>query len=669
MNGAQDDTAPARGATRRVHLVLALALGLACALRFAQLGAGLRHTPHMDEQYFVRNVARMLHTGSFDHGFYEYPGLLFYLLAPVLALVGVGDPPGASAYLAARALMAALGVLAVGLVYVFGARLAGRPAGLVAALFLAVSTVHVETAHMLRPDVALEAFTLLALVSFLGLGPRLRDDARAGAAAGMAVGLKFSAGLLAVPYLAQRLLRPGPRLRGLIVAGLAGAAVFVAVSPYAVLRREAFTEGVATQLTYHYQPRPEPPEPYAARFLGYASVWPKALGPLGAFLALAGLAFVLTGRPRPLDAHALDAARARRGAPSDPGTDFVHELTLHLLARHPPRPAPRLRDWLPFLLLPPLTAAVFASTGFHFDRHMLPSLGVVALLAGLTVQALHDRWPTLAVIVAAAALAFPLASSLRYLDALARPGTRDRAADWIMAHAPAHARVLSTVPGLALDPERFELQQTRALGPLARVLVRSADVVASVPRDEPPGAFEGLPAAVLIEPQSPFEGPPIALRLVPAEAQLAFTPLAWDDARLEASTHADALALAHDGRLDTYWETDTRDGRSQWLQASFARPVRVARVELLLGGRPHDAGRSLRLLVSADGRRFEPIAAVRGRPSVRKQLGAGDDASEVLLCEPVTTRHVRIERRGGERQALFPRWSVAELRLDGPAHE
>jgi hypothetical protein len=553
------------------------------------------------------------------------------------------------------------------LVYLFGRRLAGRPAGLVAALFLAVSTVHVETSHMLRPDVALEAFTLLAFVSFLGLGARLREDARAGAAAGLAVGLKFSAGLLAVPYLAQRLLRPGPRLRGALLAGLVGTGVFAAVSPYAVLRHEAFSDGVATQLAYHYQPRPDPPAPYAARLLGYAAVWPKALGPVGAVLALVGLVLVLTGRPRPLDAQAVETARAQRGGAPDPDEELVRALTLHLLALRPPRPAPRLRDWLPFLLLPPLTAAVFATTGFHFDRHMLPSLGIVALLAGVTVQVLHDRWPTLGVVVAAVALAFPLVSSLRYLEALARPGTRDRAADWIAAHAPEQARVLSAVPGLALDPERFELQPTRTLGPLARVLVRSVDVVATLPRDEPASVFEGWPAPVLIEPRSPFEGPPIALRLVPREAQLEFTSLPLDGARLSASTGAGALALAHDGRLDTYWEADTRGGRDEWLQVSFAEPARVARVELLLGGRPHDAGRRVRVLVSADGRRFEPLTAVRGRPSVRKQRGAQDDASEVLLFEPVTTRFLRVERRGGRRQVSAARWSVAELRVDAPA--
>lgn len=152
----------------REALVLASLLALAAVLRFGALGWGLRHEPHIDERYFVENVGWMLAHRDLDHRFDEYPGLVFHLLTPVLAWF---DPPrfGAEAYLAARAVIAAFGVASVGLVYVLGARLAGAATGLVAALLLAVSPTEVQTAHMVRPDVVLEAFALASLL-VRGLG-------------------------------------------------------------------------------------------------------------------------------------------------------------------------------------------------------------------------------------------------------------------------------------------------------------------------------------------------------------------------------------------------------------------------------------------------------------------------------------------------------------------
>lgn len=608
---------PARPWGRVGLLGLLLALLLAAGLRATHLDWGLRQTPHADEQYFVRNVVRMLRTGSFDHGFYEYPGLLFYLLVPVVAVGGTRQPPGPDDYLAARALIAAFGVASVAVLAGWGRRLAGRQAALVAAGLLAVSPVHVETAHRVRADVVLETLTLLAFWSYLALGARARDDARAGIATGLAVGLKFSGGLLALPFLAQRLLRPGPRLRGLLLASGLGCLTFAVVSPYALLAHEAFVGGVGTQLAYHYQDVAQPPATYASRVLGYAAVWPKALGLGGALAALAGLVLVL-------------ARDARR--------------------------------WLPFLVLPPVTALVFGSTYFHFDRHMLPSSGVVALLAGVACQALTARRRTLGLALSLLLLLQPLAASLGYVQALGRPGTRDRALDWLAAQVPATGRVLSDVPGLAPDPERFEVQSVRFFGPLADWQARNADFVVSLASEERPGRFADLPVAEALTPANAFEGPALLLRRVPKSAQARYAELALVGAQLGASDNAAALPALGDGQLDTFWDTPLIAGQIPFLQIAFADPVELARVELLLGTRPFDAGRRLRLAASLDGSTFAPLTSARGRPAIRKQLGPGDESSEVLLCAPTRLRVLRIERPV-EAGAVFPRWSVAELRL------
>ena len=140
---------------RRAALLATLLL--AAALRFAGLGWGLRQPPHPDEAVFLDNVALMIRSGDLDHRYYQYPGLFFYMLYPLVFLLP-HDPPGPSTYLAARTLVAAFGVAACALVDTLGRKAAGPRAGLLAALLLAVSPVAVETAHMVRPAVVLQAF-------------------------------------------------------------------------------------------------------------------------------------------------------------------------------------------------------------------------------------------------------------------------------------------------------------------------------------------------------------------------------------------------------------------------------------------------------------------------------------------------------------------------------
>jgi len=96
---------------RRAALLAILLL--AAALRAVGLGWGLRHPPHPDESVFLDNVALMLRSGDLDHRYYQYPGLFFYMLYPLVWLLpSGGDAPGPAAYQAARALVAAFGVAA-----------------------------------------------------------------------------------------------------------------------------------------------------------------------------------------------------------------------------------------------------------------------------------------------------------------------------------------------------------------------------------------------------------------------------------------------------------------------------------------------------------------------------------------------------------------------------
>ena len=592
---------------KRERVALLLILLVAGVLRFTALDQGLRHEPHMDERHFVENASRMWSEGSLDHSFYEYPGLLFYLLAPVVGTVSGGEPPGPEAYLAARGFLAAFGVLAVALAAQFARALAGPVAGLVAAAFLAVSPVHVETAHMLRPDVALEVLALLVFLATLRVGPRLRNDALVGAAVGAAFGLKFSGALAALAYVVRRLIAPGPRVRGLLVAGTVAVIVFVAVSPYAVFNYRSFIDGAGTQLAYHYREQ-GPTMSYGDRVAGYLIVWPKAFGPIGVLLALAGVA----------------------------------------LAR------PRWRVWLPFLILPPLTAALFATSGYRFDRHLIPSSSIVASLIGLALAAVHGKRRQWAVALGVVALGFPLATSVNYLRQVSRPSTRDRAADWVLENVPAPARVLTTVPQLRVDSSRYELLRLRRADVSTRLLLREMDATIDRPRDESSDVFARLPPPVVLEPHGRFEGPRLLLRRLPSVART--TPLRLDAAQLTASSNPETISAVADDRIATFWQVEAQRGVAEWIEVTFSGPESVARVELLLGDRPRDAGRGLSIHAREDGE-WRRLEAVSARPPTRDQLEELG-FSEVLVFQQVVAEALRVERIAGRR-----RWSVAELRV------
>ena len=115
-----------------------------------------------------------------------------------------------------------------------------------------MSPVEVQTAHMVRPDIALECFVLAALLAMTRVGMRSRDDLRAGAWMGAAAAIKFTGGLLVPSYLARRLTTPGPRGRGVVLAGAAALLAFALCSPHTILDLQGGVAGLATQVGYHY---------------------------------------------------------------------------------------------------------------------------------------------------------------------------------------------------------------------------------------------------------------------------------------------------------------------------------------------------------------------------------------------------------------------------------
>ena len=598
---------PAR-VTRGEALLLLGILALAAALRFVGLGWGLRHPPHSDERVFVENVAAMIRAGDLDHRYYEYPGLFFYLLYPVIRLVHE-DPPAAASTLAARAMVASFGVLACALLHLWGRRLAGVRAGLLAALLLGVSPVAVHTAHMVRPDVVLQVFALLALLALARVGARARDDVAAGAALGLAGAVKFSGAFLIPTFVVHRWLTPGRRLRGLALAGGTALLVVVLATPYALLHAPEFVGGARTQVAYHYQERARGEEPYLHMLMTYAAIYPRAMGVPASLLAV---------------------------------------VALVLLRKE-------WRSWLPLVLLPVTAVAVMASGQARADRHLLPSLVVPLLLAAVAAdRLLRSRVAFLAVGGLLASL--PLVNSVAYLRGITGSLTRDVVLDWAAANVPAGARVVASVPLLGLDTARWEVLELARLKQENKPQLQEADFVFATSLDAP-AALEGLEPLFTAERETRAQGPVITVFGVPGNLRPPYRVLALDKDMLSASENATDVPLACDGREETWWRTEDVQAPGDFFQVTLREPARVARVRLDLGDNPKFAAKRLQLLFSQNGESFQETRVLPGRPAADDQVARGPRSQVLLLVPPVTARVIRLRQDAmGAR-----RWGIAEI--------
>ena len=440
------DRPPNRGEStskRTERLALAGVLLVATVLRFTALGWGLLHTPISDEQDFVENVGEMMAHGDWDHRFYEYPGLFFYLLRPVLALAPESRPYksdwdrlppithfGRSGYLAARGVVAAVGVLSVFLVFRLGVALLGTWGGLAASLLMAVSPVEVFVCHEVRPDVVLESTVLLALLAFRRLGVRLRDDLVSGVAIGAAAAVKFTGALIMAPYLIARWLAPGPRLRGLLTAWAAAALFWLLATPYALVKPRSFLNGALAQVSWHYRGRGVFSTFWKA-FPFYVATLSWSLGYVGAALAVLGLFAV------------------RR----------------------------RLADWAPALAYGCLLVLVLSSAYMHWHRLVLSGVCVASLLAAAGLDFLRRGRAVFAYLLLPVAALLPLDLSVAYLRGLLAPGARDLAVAWVGEHEQDGARIFNSVRELGLDRDRFEVVRPSGTSFLDRLVARQSDAV------------------------------------------------------------------------------------------------------------------------------------------------------------------------------------------------
>ena len=418
---------------------VALVLALALLLRLYQIGFGLPGLYDPDEPLFMVKAAGLLTGRTLNPHWFGHPGsTTIYLTALIQAGVflsgwiagrfaTVGDfvragyaDPGI-VFVPVRVAMALFGTACVGLTYALGKRLYNPSVGLLAALLLALNSLHVAWSQIVRTDVMASAFMLAALVIAVRLsetGSR-KHAIGAGFLTGVAIATKWPAISVFAGVIGAGLyhsVTTGPGWRGatrlVLITGIATIAGLFIASPFILIDYPTVLSNLAGEARpFHVGHTGAGPVSNLSTYLG---VFAKdSMGWVGLALAAAGFAF----------------ACARRSA-----------------ARY---------------VLVPATIAFFLGICVQhliWSRWLIPGLPYLALFAAAAVfelAAIAGRYRTAIVgIAGGAAILVSAAGAVGEARERAHD-TRDQAARWIVANTAKSSTIIIEYPELKLRNEPF----------------------------------------------------------------------------------------------------------------------------------------------------------------------------------------------------------------------
>lgn len=377
-------------------------LALAAILRLPLVFAGLPYISYTDEGGVLHPAMRLVRTGGWDPGWYQYPSLSMYLTAavlhasaPIYHLVHgrplAADIPSEEEFydliappiviLAGRGVVVAASLVTVFLGMALARRLAGRSAAIAAGLLLALTPALVQRACIVITDTLSAAFVAGVLLVAEDLRSALRKEgpssfaARrqalfAGILAGFAAATKYPAAAVFVVILMAAFAPGGfswARVRLVGLSALAATTATLFAMPALVFSTLRVAAGLLAQARDY------------ATFSPTRGIFRQALAPedLGLLLTLAGL-FGL----------ALLALR-RETRPAVAGWLAFGGLLLGPLLRYGFQP---FRNALP--LVPPFVVAaacLFGDWSPLARRRGARILAASVLLVGLT-PGLLDAW-------------------------------------------------------------------------------------------------------------------------------------------------------------------------------------------------------------------------------------------------------------------------------------
>ncbi len=427
----------------RTRLLLVTVLAVAAALRFYRIGNGIPFALGIDEPEILVRAVRIMQTGDFNPHFFDYPSLPIYLhLLVAIARFVVGAATHEFTSLAqadftdyvmwSRIVTAVLGVATVYVTYRVGLHWS-RWHGLLAAAVLAVLPMAVREARFALTDTPMAMLAASALWAALVARERATPCAFAVAAAvaGLAMGMKYTAGLVVLfPLLAVWTSSVHMRVRlwwSVLVVGT-WAVAFLVVAPYTVLDLPAFLNGFA-KLMGSYAPRPLSEAPWITylKHIRIAFGWP------GVALLIAGLLVAI-----------------------------VH------IVRGPAR-----SRWILLVVFPVLHYLVISRQNLVFARYLLPIMPAACLLVAsgmmAIVSAARGRVAAIAVrralmaVFVAGVLAPPAMTSLGIVRAAGRSTTQAEAYEWLEANLRAGESAVIENYVVRLNDSRFRPLYLRRL--------------------------------------------------------------------------------------------------------------------------------------------------------------------------------------------------------------
>jgi 4-amino-4-deoxy-L-arabinose transferase-like glycosyltransferase len=397
--------------------------------------------PTQDEPLLVEPVMRMLTTGSYDFGNYEYGGVYFYVLAIAFIMKmfhaaphgrfhTIADFPETNFYSIGRIVTIFFNLATIAAVYGVARKYFGRLPAVAASLILAFSGLVYTISHQVRLDFALAFFVLLAHWFFLRMGdePSSLNYTFAGFFCGLAIGTKYTVAPIFISLLMAHALAKKDRWLNwnLIVALFVGVAVYVITNLYAFIHLAVFVDRLATAIYHNLNPG------------HWSSVSNRALEHTR-LLAYDGIGIIA------LLAALITIPRIflrQRGIESDRILILWTFPFLHLL--------------------------LIGSYPSGFPRYLLPILPLLSILAGegirIAVDWLKTRNKTaqrfgkyLAPAAVALLLVQPVCGAIQYYSEISKALPAKDVIDWVQKNIPAGAKILADPTGPLIPTDRYDV--------------------------------------------------------------------------------------------------------------------------------------------------------------------------------------------------------------------
>lgn len=318
--------------TRKVSKGLVLViLGIGLSLRLYQLSWDGGYLFHPDERQMMIVTDQVSFpwppdwelllspSSPWNPSFFAYGSLPIYLLRLCTDLVGhvfEGTSTLDAMYIVGRVLSALFDTGTVYLIYRLGGKLYSEQTGLVAALLVSLTVLHIQLSHFYAVDTLLTFFVVLTVLLSVDAvrRPSLRQSVAMGIACGMALATKISAApLLATIFLAwlfgalisvrdglsrgSAKLASHPWLRALLgcsLTGLVALVTFIVCEPYALIDMVSFSMDVVQE---SYMARGVADIPYTRQYIGTLRylypAWQAMVWSMGIPLGLAGFSSAL----------------------------------------------------------------------------------------------------------------------------------------------------------------------------------------------------------------------------------------------------------------------------------------------------------------------------------------------------------------------------------------